>query len=128
MSKALLEDEYLQAWIGHNTEDVFPASCSNTDALTKWPVNDGSPSKVGLNVAFDTDRTFFGFIENDPMRGERFGKAMKALSLPGSPYEASNLPKTFDFSKLGEATVVDVSSLGTDCKGSLQDGFANSGH
>ena len=128
MSKALLEDNYLHAWVGHNTEDVFPASCSNTDALTKWPVNDGSPSKVGLNVAFDTDQPFFGFIENDPVRSQHFGKAMKAISLPGSPYEASNLLKTFDFSKLGEATIVDVSSSGKDCQASLRDSFANSAH
>ncbi|KAL9116310.1 MAG: hypothetical protein Q9187_007166 [Circinaria calcarea] len=108
MSKAIFSNKYVHAWIGHNLEDVYPAGACTTDILEKYRSYSGSSSETGFQLAFDTKMDIFQYFEHHPDRQERFGMAMKSLSLPGGPYDAANVPKTFDFKKLGEATVVDV--------------------
>lgn len=110
MSKAIFSNKYVHAWIGHNLEDVYPAGACTTDILEKHRSYSGNSSETGFQAAFDTKMDIFQYFENHSDRQERFGMAMKSLSLPGGPYDAANVPKTFDFNKLGEATIIDVST------------------
>ena len=72
------------------------------------PVDGQEPWEQGLTLAFGKKQTAFEVYENDPKAGHRFRLAMGSLSRPGGPMDAEFVLRAFDWSSLGDATVVDV--------------------
>ena len=103
-SRALAEDDNLQAWIGFNCEDIFPASAHVLQALKAFP-EATSLTRTGFQFAFDTvDREpMFATFGKDPARARRMGKAMVSLT-GGEGYEPSYFVDVekggYDFSDL----------------------------
>jgi hypothetical protein len=122
-SRALAEDDDLQAWVGFNTEDIFPASACVLRALEEYP-EAISPRQAGFNVAFDTvdKEPMFATFGRDSDRAQRFARAMKSLT-GGAGYEVDHLVDVerggYDFSAVDAAkgTFVDVGgSYGFVCR------------
>ena len=113
-SRALAEDDDLQAWVGFNTEDIFPASAGVLEALKTYP-EANNPLRSGFNVAFDTvdKEPMFTTFGRDPERAQRFARAMKSLT-GGVGYEVEHLLDVerggYDFSAINDVkgTFVDV--------------------
>lgn len=109
-SKLLAEDEALQAWVGFNTEDVYPGSAHVIDALKKHP-EATSLTHTGFNFAFGTtDREpMFVTIGKDAKRAQRMALAMGSLT-GGEGYELSYLSEGCDLTDVDArgGTLVDV--------------------
>lgn len=109
-SRCLAEDEDLQAWVGFNTEDIFPASAHVLQALRAHP-EAVHPTQAGFNYAFGTvDREpMFVTFGRDPARARRMGRAMASLT-GGEGYEVRHIVDGYDFADLDAAgaTFVDV--------------------
>lgn len=109
-SRCLAEDEDLQAWIGFNTEDIFPASAHVLQALRTYP-EAVHLTQTGFNFAFNTvdQEPMFVTFGKDPVRAKRMGRAMASLT-GGEGYEVKYLVDGYDFSEIDarEGTFVDV--------------------
>lgn len=108
-SRCLAEDEDLQAWVGFNTEDIFPASAHVLQALRARP-EAVHPTQAGFNFAFDTVdvEPMFVTFGRDPVRAKRMGRAMASLT-GGEGYEVRHI-EGYDFAEVDAAggTFVDV--------------------
>lgn len=113
-SRALAEDDDLQAWIGFNAEDIFPASAHVLESIKTHP-EATSLTRSGFCFAFDTvdKEPMFVTFGKDPNRARRMGKAMVSLT-GGEGYEVSYLVNVegggYDFSEIDAVggTLVDV--------------------
>ncbi|KAI5921857.1 S-adenosyl-L-methionine-dependent methyltransferase [Camillea tinctor] len=109
-SRLLIEDAALQAWVGFNTEDVYPGSAHVLDALRRFP-EATSFLRAGYNVAFDTVDTepMFVTFGKDAARAKRMGQAMSSLT-GGEGYEVEHLVGACDLSAedARHGTLVDV--------------------
>lgn len=107
-------------WIEHNAEDGGPAYPKVIQALETWGASD-QPAESGFGIAFglnakDGKDSVFRFVAEDGegekkgFRMKRIGHAMEGMKGDGA-YNVGHVQKGFDWASLGEATVVDVSSL-----------------
>lgn len=121
-SRVLAEDANLQAWVGFNSEDIFPAAAHVLQALKAYPAATDL-KQAGFQFAFGTvdAEPMFATFGKDPVRARRMGLAMTSLT-GGEGYEVSYLVDVegggYDFSAVDEAggTFVDVGgSVGFVC-------------
>lgn len=109
-SRVLAEDEDMQAWVGFNTEDIFPASAHVLQALRTYP-EAVHLTQTGFNFAFNTvdKEPMFVTFGKDPVRAKRMGRAMASLT-GGEGYEVKHLVDGYDFAEIDarEGTFVDV--------------------
>jgi hypothetical protein len=113
-SRVLAEDGDLQAWVGFNSEDIFPAAGHVLQSLKAHP-EATSLTRAGFCFAFDTvdKEPMFVTFGKDPNRARRMGKAMASLT-GGEGYEISYLIDVerggYDFSEIDavSGTLVDV--------------------
>lgn len=97
-SRLLAQDKQLKAWVGLNTEDIYPASAHVIDALKEYP-EATSPLRTGFNIAFNTidKEPMFATFGKDAKRAKSMGLAMNSLT-GGEGYEVSYLVHGYDFS------------------------------
>lgn len=109
MSRILLEDPKTAAWIDLQTETILLGGANQCEALDLWP---GSESKreTGVSIGFHNpgQTSLYEEIKKKPEKIQKFGLAMELFS-SGEGYEVSSLVEGYDWAKLGEGTVVDVS-------------------
>ncbi|KAK1758615.1 o-methyltransferase [Echria macrotheca] len=113
-SRVLAEDGELQAWVGLNTEDIFPAAAHVLPAIKTYP-EATSLTRAGFCFAFDTvdKEPMFVTFGKDPSRARRMAQAMASLT-GGEGYEVSHLVDVenggYDFSEIDAAggTMVDL--------------------
>ncbi|KAM0392667.1 hypothetical protein HYE67_000829 [Fusarium culmorum] len=109
-SKILAQDSNLQAWVGLNGEDFFPAGAHTLEALRADP-KATSLTRTGFNHAWGTvdKEPMFATFGKDPPRGKRFAVAMASLT-GGEGYEVGHFVDSYDFSdvNVNEGTFVDV--------------------
>ena len=109
-SKVLAEDGDLEAWIGFNLEDIFPASAHVLQSLKTHP-EATSLVRSGFCFAFDTvdKEPMFATFGKDPLRAKRMGKAMVSLT-GGEGYEVSHFVDGYDLTDIDAkgGTFVDV--------------------
>jgi hypothetical protein len=109
-SSVLSEDGPLQAWLGFNSEDIFPASGKVLQALKTYP-EATSLTRTGFNFANETvdKEPMFVTFGKDPPRAKRMGQAMVSLT-GGEGYEVSYFVNNSDFSEVDArgGTFVDV--------------------
>ncbi|EGR46686.1 uncharacterized protein TRIREDRAFT_65711 [Trichoderma reesei QM6a] len=109
-SRMLAQDESLQAWVGYNAEDNFPAAGHVLEALEAHP-EATSNLYTGFNYAFNTvgKESMFATIYKDPVKAKRFAHAMRSFS-HGEGYEVSYFVDNYDLSEVNErgGTFVDV--------------------
>ncbi|AEO65259.1 uncharacterized protein THITE_2112095 [Thermothielavioides terrestris NRRL 8126] len=113
-SRVLAEDENMQAWIGFNGEDIFPAAGHVLQALKAYP-EATSLTRAGFQFAFNTvdQEPMFATFGKDPDRARRMGRAMASLT-GGEGYEPSYFVDVekggYDFSDIDAVggTFVDI--------------------
>ncbi|KAI1104559.1 S-adenosyl-L-methionine-dependent methyltransferase [Jackrogersella minutella] len=109
-SRLLVEDQALQAWVGFNTEEVYPGSAHVIDALKKYP-EATSLTQTGFNFAFNTvdKEPMFVTLGKDPRRAQLMAQAMQSLT-GGEGYELSYLTEGLDLSDVDArgGTLVDL--------------------
>jgi hypothetical protein len=109
MSRILVEDPKTAAWVDLQTETIFLGGAHQCEALDRWP---GSKSKreTGAPIGFHNpgQTSLYEEIKKKPDKIQKFGLAMELFS-SGEGYEPDSLVEGYDWSKLGEGTVVDVS-------------------
>jgi len=90
-SKVLAEDDELQAWIGFNTDEIFPAAAHTLQALQAHP-EATSAVRTGFQFAYGTvdKEPIFTTVGRDPARARRVGRAMASLT-GGEGYEVAYL-------------------------------------
>jgi len=77
-----------------------------TEATVKWP-NSVAKNETAFNLTFNTDLTFFEYLEAHPDMNKAFSGYMRALQRSGSG-SAQHIVNGFDWASLGEANIVDV--------------------
>lgn len=111
----------LRSWMGHHLEEARQATTKAAEALRLYSSGKEEPSE-------DMDETPFGLSwprlkngglatwwsvgQDDPKeawRSKRFAEAMEASVLSGV-VQSDDVVDSFDWAKLGNATVVDVSA------------------
>ncbi|RFU75978.1 o-methyltransferase, family 2 [Trichoderma arundinaceum] len=109
-SRLLAQDASLQAWIGFNSEDIFPAAGHVMQALKTHP-EATSITHTGFNFAFSTvgEEPMFVTLGKDPVKAKRFAYAMRSFT-SGEGYEISYFVDNYDLSEVNErgGTFVDV--------------------
>jgi hypothetical protein len=110
MSRILVEDEKTAAWVDLQTERNFLGAAHECEALDKWP---GSNSKreTGISIGFRNpgQTSLYEEVKKKPETIKGFGLAMELFS-SGEGYDSIFLVEGYDWGRLGEGTVVDVSS------------------
>jgi hypothetical protein len=109
-SRLLAEDDDLQAWVGFNCEDIFPAGAHVLESVKTHP-EATSLTRAGFQFAFDTvdKEPMFVTFGKDPARAKRMGKAMVSLT-GGEGYEVAYFVDNYDFSGINdkEGVFVDI--------------------
>ncbi|KAL7947192.1 S-adenosyl-L-methionine-dependent methyltransferase [Trichoderma barbatum] len=109
-SRLLAQDTSLQAWIGFNSEDIFPAAGHVMQALKSHP-EATSNTHTGFNFAFRTvgEEPMFETLGKDPVKAKRFANAMLSFT-NGEGYEVSYFVDNYDLSEVNErgGTFVDI--------------------
>lgn len=96
-------------WALFMAAETAPGAMVFVEATERW----GSTSQrnqTAFNIARNTDRTFLDYVNQDPDLSKKFAAYMKNL-LSSEGTSLRHLLNGFDWASLGEATVVDVSSL-----------------
>lgn len=84
-------------FLGHITEDMFPADFRQIQALLRAPYGT-SPLDCGAFVAFsDGKSSFFDILSADQERMKRFGGAMGFANASGSHTDVTTLLTGFDW-------------------------------
>ena len=110
-SRLLVEDRKTAAWVDLCTESIFLAGAHTCDALERWPGSQ-NPRHTGLSLGVGNpgQTSLYEEAKKDPKRMAKFKDAIELFS-SGEGYEASFLVEGYDWDKLGEGTLVDVSLL-----------------
>lgn len=109
-SRLLATDDELAAWVGFNSEDIFPAAGHVVPALRAHP-EATSLTRAGFQHAFQTVdvEPMFATFGKDAVRARRMGRAMASLT-GGEGYEPSHFVAACDLGELNArgGTFVDV--------------------
>lgn len=111
-----------RSWLAHNLEEVRPGTVYVPMALKKFHAGNIEPTEDILKAGFaiaDFDGTgsptsFWDYLirtpegKQDGYRDHRFSEAMQAVAEASAVKTEVLLTTAFDWSSLGEATVVDV--------------------
>ncbi|KAE8353422.1 O-methyltransferase [Aspergillus coremiiformis] len=104
-SAVLIRDKSMLDWYGYCVEELFPTSAKLADSLEANPAS--RSEQCAFNKAFDTEDSFFTFLENHPHRQARFVGAMLGVA-KNHGHSLTHVVRGYDWAKLGQATVVDV--------------------
>lgn len=108
LSAAFVEDENLAAWLSYLINGSIPCMRAFPEATQRW--NDSTKrNETSYNIAMGTDLSFFEHLAADSHRSAEFGKYMKSQSTVHAGVNAGHLVIGYDWAKLGEAKIVDVS-------------------
>ncbi|KAF9888906.1 hypothetical protein FE257_008276 [Aspergillus nanangensis] len=82
----------------HRLEEVFRSASREADSLAAGGYREPKRGlNYGFNLAFDTDKNFWNYIsEDDPSRGQRFGRAMHAVNINST----DTVPRLYPFDSL----------------------------
>ncbi|KAJ4386795.1 Alpha-1,3-mannosyltransferase cmt1 [Gnomoniopsis smithogilvyi] len=109
-SRLLATDDELAAWVGFNSEDIFPAAGHVMPALRAYP-EATSLTRAGFQHAFNTVdvEPMFATFGKDAVRARRMGRAMASLT-GGEGYEMSHFVEACDLKEVDArgGTFVDV--------------------
>lgn len=113
-SAVFLRTPEICSWVGHNLEEVWPASVKIPDALRLYGDSE-EPGESAFNIAFGLPKEipFFRFVDADGegdkkgWRMQRFSQAMKYIN-SGASHNTEYIHAGFDWKGLGGGTVVDV--------------------
>ncbi|KAF2430151.1 S-adenosyl-L-methionine-dependent methyltransferase [Tothia fuscella] len=107
----------LQAWIGHNLNDMGKACAHMVDSLRIFGDGDGEPGRTAVALSMfpgrDPNYGFYSFLEDDDQGGEkgwrmkRFGEAMSFVP-SGEGLEFKYILDGLDWGAFGEGVIVDV--------------------
>jgi len=106
MSRLLVEDAELQAWVGFFSEDLWLPIAHTVDAMDKWP-DSQEPTETGFQIANNTSDSFFQIFAKKPETLKRYGTAMQA-NAKSEGFSVSHLVDNYPWESLGKATVVDL--------------------
>lgn len=111
-SKALLEPTIraFNEWI---VLDEFDFVAKGIEAIQKWGHGAQEPTHASLQLGYGTDLSMFQAFEERPDSRKRFAAIMTSVS-QSSVYSADHLID-YDWSSLGEGTVVDVGGSRGHC-------------
>ena len=124
-SRLFVENKGFWDWLGFMTEHSIPSAFKLPEATDRWgTVEKKDKNMTAWNLALDTDMAFFDWFAVTKERANQFASYMR--SVQGS-YGTSlkHLVTGFDWTGLGDATVVDVRILAShfDNTGSSADIF-----
>jgi len=108
LSAVFIEDEDLAAWLSYLINMSIPCMRAFPEATQKWD-DSTKRNETSYNIAMGTGLSFFEHLATDPDRSAEFGKYMKSQSTVHAGVNAGHLVIGYDWAKLGEAKVVDVS-------------------
>ena len=120
-SLLLREGKSAQPPVQWLTEDCAPMIAHQLDAFDKWGHGSQESNQTAVNYAYGVNGAFYDFISADPVRERRFGKAIQGVvEQPSS--SVNHIRDAFDWSLLGEGTVVDVGGHIGYCAGAIAQG------
>lgn len=98
-SRLLATDDNLVAWVGFNSEDIFPSAAHTLEALKTFP-EATSLTQTGFQFASGTvdEEPIFATFRKDERRARRMGLAMASLT-NGEGYEPSFFVDSCDLSR-----------------------------
>lgn len=112
MSRLLLEDVPLNNWVGFMCNDLWLPVAHVVKAMKKWPASE-EPTETGVNLAYNQNKAWFDFLQQDEVFATRYSLAMKAHG-GGEGYSLQSVVEGYPWSELADgATVVDVSTKGS---------------
>ncbi|KAK7739028.1 hypothetical protein SLS53_005926 [Cytospora paraplurivora] len=99
-SRLLATDDNLVAWVGFNSEDIFPSAAHTLEALKMFP-KATSLTQTGFQFASGTidEEPIFATFRKDERRARRMGLAMASLT-NGEGYEPSFFVDSCDLSRV----------------------------
>jgi hypothetical protein len=117
-SLMLANDPKIVGWVDLFTENIWPAATYTNEALEKWP-GSMSPLETGFSIGVRSaaaqapmagKTSLYQEVSKDPAATVRFRDAMEYFS-SGEGYEVRSLVENYDWTSLGNGTVVDVSFI-----------------
>ena len=100
------ENAPMSAWVSFMTSDLWVSIARVVDAMKKWP-GSGESNETGVNLAYETDRPWFDFLQDDKELAKRYSLAMEAHG-GGEGFKLEFTVKGYPWEKLGKGVVVDV--------------------
>lgn len=108
-SRLLLEDVPLNNWVGFMSNDLWLPVAHVVKAMKKWPGSE-EPTETGVNLAYNQDKAWFDFLQQDEVFAKRYNRAMEAHG-GGEGYSLQSVVDGYPWGELKDGgTVVDVSS------------------
>ncbi|KAL9618269.1 MAG: hypothetical protein Q9160_006980 [Pyrenula sp. 1 TL-2023] len=105
-SKLLVDESLLFDSLGAMYEDTWKAHTRVCDAIQMSDADE--PDKTGFQLAYNTDKTLWKFMETDPARSKRFANTMQAYT-SSSGHSLSLLVTGYPWHLLPEGcTIIDV--------------------
>ena len=110
LSASFVTNAHLRTQLKHLFNATVPIMASLVQATEKWGYTQ-KPNETAYNIANDTDLPFFAHLKARPELQKNFEEYMKSRALSHTGSSAEYLLNAFDWKALGDATVVDVSSV-----------------
>lgn len=110
MSRILVEDKKTAAWVSLQTEKIMLGGAHQCESLERWP-GSGNQRQTGVSIGFHNpgQTSLYEEVKKKPESITQFGLAMELFS-SGEGYEPISLVEGYDWGRLGEGHVVDVST------------------
>ncbi|RAH44621.1 sterigmatocystin 8-O-methyltransferase [Aspergillus brunneoviolaceus CBS 621.78] len=102
----VMRDGDIARWMAFSIDELTGAILCAPYAMQKWPRSD-EPNQTGFSLAENTDRAIYEVLDADPARGARMANAMNVWASSES-YSVSKVVDSYDWSRLGSGTVVDI--------------------
>jgi hypothetical protein len=106
LSAAFAADSSLQDWALFMTQYSAPMASKLAEATARWGETTAK-HETAFNVAFDTELPFFDYVKAKPGLAEMFAGYMRSMGQSESG-RLQHLVDGFDWTALGEASIVDV--------------------
>lgn len=97
------------AWLGHQFEEMLPASASLAASFERYP-NIESDRETAFSIAHSGEqlKTYWEVLESTPGRVKRFSDALEYITSSSGPGDFRPVVACYDWKKFGATTLVDV--------------------
>lgn len=78
VSRCMLDMPFVNDWIGHFCDEIWPSAPKTVEALSKWPCSQ-EPNETAFSLTANSGQSLFKFFQETPVKAKRFTNAMKFL-------------------------------------------------
>jgi hypothetical protein len=108
VTSKVLRENGARAWMGHQLEEMLPASAKLVESFEKYPDSENHDETAMSMAFYGSDRkTYWEILNKEPWKVKRFSDGLEYVTTTGGQ-DFRHVVRAYDWSKFGDVTLVDV--------------------